>query len=205
MNSHQHYKVICKDCEDIINQCSCDDEKTISYEICDECLISQTKQATSSNRVEAKPTTNRQQVLAFTDMPFEVLGDIPHQVAPIRQIELLAYDGDKYVTARSGEHIVELKSGYVYTEQGRCGNVDTISYDILNALPSEYDGPVADHMSFDDMWERAKDAVYKFMHDDRKNDEDFPMGAIEEAIGAGAFTVDELASAFSSAVLEYFE
>lgn len=33
---------------------------------------------------------------AYTDYPFEFLGDIIGEEAPVRQVEVLSYDSDKY-------------------------------------------------------------------------------------------------------------
>jgi hypothetical protein len=61
----------------------------------------------------------------WTDYPFVSLGDTLHEVAPIREIAPIIYDGDKYVLVRLVGTCVyeELKSGYIYTERGRCGDV----------------------------------------------------------------------------------
>lgn len=39
-----------------------------------------------------------------------------------------------------------------------------------------------------------------FAWDDRKEDEDLPRGAIEEAIAAGEVTIDEIAEAFKTGI-----
>jgi len=61
---------------------------------------------------------------AWTDYPLKELGDTPGQEAPVRQVEVLGYDGDKYLTVRVGENFVtEVKRFYVYAESGRFGTV----------------------------------------------------------------------------------
>ena len=55
----------------------------------------------------------------WTDYPIEELGDTPGMLAPIRQVTLLSYDGDKYVKVEVAGIKTEFKSGYLYTEAGR--------------------------------------------------------------------------------------
>lgn len=59
----------------------------------------------------------------WTDYPFKELGDTPHKEAPIREVILLSYDGDKYckvlVKDNRMVHDFEIKIGYVYTEKRR--------------------------------------------------------------------------------------
>lgn len=59
----------------------------------------------------------------YTDYPFTALGDTPYEIAPIREVEVLSFDGNKYC-----DIIVEgikdsIKAGYIYTKPGRCGEV----------------------------------------------------------------------------------
>lgn len=51
----------------------------------------------------------------WTGYPFVELGDPPYQRAPIRELELLAYDGDKYARVRlpDGQE-AEVKAGYLF-------------------------------------------------------------------------------------------
>lgn len=56
---------------------------------------------------------------AFTDYPILELGDISGQEAPIREVNILYYDGDKrckVIVEGVGE---EIKTGYLYTEPVR--------------------------------------------------------------------------------------
>lgn len=46
----------------------------------------------------------------------------------------------------------------------------------------------------------VEDLVGSFLHYDRKEDEDLPRGAVEDAIAAGEVTVDEIAAKFRSAL-----
>lgn len=59
----------------------------------------------------------------YTDYPFAALGDTPCQAAPIREVSLISYDGDKYAEI-SVEGIKQwVKLAYLYLEKGRCGEV----------------------------------------------------------------------------------
>ena len=74
---------------------------------------------------------------AWTDYPFTNLGDKPNQIAPMREIEVLSYDGDKYCRVKwAGVFEEEIKSGYLYKEKGRLGEVPCIDRDTLNSLPN---------------------------------------------------------------------
>lgn len=64
---------------------------------------------------------------AWTDYPFEKLGDAPGEIAPVREVEVLSYDGNKYV--RILVHGVEavIKAGYLYRAEGRIGEVPSFT------------------------------------------------------------------------------
>ena len=68
-------------------------------------------------------------VTGWTDYPFEELGDTPGKAAPIRHVNVLSYDGDKYVKISFEKHgdISEIKRGYLYRSRGRLGQVKTVS------------------------------------------------------------------------------
>lgn len=53
------------------------------------------------------------------------LGDEPGKVAPIRRVEPLSYDGNKYVRVGFEGRVFSFKAGYLYTVPGRCGEVET--------------------------------------------------------------------------------
>ena len=72
---------------------------------------------------------------AYTDCPFETLGDIPYKEAPIRECEILSYDGDKYCKIIVAGETAEVKGGYIYSKPGRCGEVRSIGLKKLNSLP----------------------------------------------------------------------
>ena len=74
---------------------------------------------------------------AYTDYPFTWLGDIEYQKAPVREIEVLSCDGNKYCKIKVAGEIDEIKSGYIYTKEGRCGEVPTLTQKQLLKLSRE--------------------------------------------------------------------
>ena len=64
---------------------------------------------------------------AWTDYPFDFLGDAAGQIAPVREIEVLSYDDDKYCRINVLGHETEIKAGYIYQREGRLGEVPTIT------------------------------------------------------------------------------
>ena len=70
---------------------------------------------------------------AWTDYPFTGLGDIPGYEAPVRQIEILSYDGYKYCTVKiyDLEHEAEIKRSYIYQKPGRLGKVPAVTEEQL--------------------------------------------------------------------------
>lgn len=78
----------------------------------------------------------------WTDYPFTQLGDVAHTEAPIREVQALSYDGDKYVRIRLPDGSTdEIKSGYLYTAEGRIGTVPRISRQALQALKPSPEPP----------------------------------------------------------------
>ena len=56
-------------------------------------------------------------LFAYTDYPRLYLGDLPNMKAPTRRVEVLSYDGDKYVTVRdSFGYEFDIKRGYLYSD-----------------------------------------------------------------------------------------
>ncbi len=76
-------------------------------------------------------------MIAFTDYPFTELGDIPYQKAPIREVRVLFYDGDKYCTILVDGQVLDVKAGYLYTARHRAGEGFTLNATALQML-SEY-------------------------------------------------------------------
>lgn len=64
-------------------------------------------------------------ITCWTDYPFVELGDIPHKPAPIRHVNVLSYDGNKYVKVSFEDNgsVLEVKRGYLYSQRGRYGQV----------------------------------------------------------------------------------
>ena len=71
---------------------------------------------------------------AWTDYPFTWLGDEAGKQAPVREIEVLSYDGDKYCRIRVCGGEDEIKAGYIYQHEGRYGDVPTITGQQLEML-----------------------------------------------------------------------
>jgi hypothetical protein len=69
--------------------------------------------------------------ILYTDYPFEELGDKAGKKAPIRKVMPISYDNNKYVKVLIEGIYSEIKSGYIYTEYGRCGDVPTFNPDNL--------------------------------------------------------------------------
>lgn len=72
---------------------------------------------------------------AWTDYPFTALGDTSGQIAPIREIEVLSYDRDKYCRVRVEGHEDEIKAGYIYQKPGRVCEVPPVRIADLLTLP----------------------------------------------------------------------
>ena len=71
---------------------------------------------------------------AWTDYPFAQMQDEAGKKAPVREIEVLSYDGDKYCKVLVCGHEDEIKAGYVYQREGRYGEVPQISREQLTKL-----------------------------------------------------------------------
>ena len=59
---------------------------------------------------------------AWTDYPFAELGDTPGHEAPVREVVVLSYDGDKYFRIVVDGVETEVKAGYIYSEPRRFGD-----------------------------------------------------------------------------------
>lgn len=81
--------------------------------------------------------TKTYSLTAYTDYPIERLGDTPGQLAPIRKIKVIAYDGDKYCIVKviADNHHDEIKAGYIYSKPGRVGHTPSIDKASLKLLP----------------------------------------------------------------------
>jgi len=72
---------------------------------------------------------------AWTDYPFDWLGDTPGQPAPVREIDVVSYDGDKYCRIKVCGGEDEVKAGYIYQSAGRLGEVPALTQAQREALP----------------------------------------------------------------------
>lgn len=71
---------------------------------------------------------------AWTDYPFIFLGDTAGRKAPVREIDVLSYDGDKYCRIRVCGMTGEIKAGYIYQSKGRLGEVPALTQEQLEEL-----------------------------------------------------------------------
>ena len=76
---------------------------------------------------------------AWTDYPFTWLGDEPGKEAPVREIEVVSYDDDKYCRIKVCGGEDEIKSGYIYQREGRYGEVPPITRRQLAMLANVQD------------------------------------------------------------------
>lgn len=63
---------------------------------------------------------------AYTDYPFEFLGDEPYKTAPIRECTVVNYDGNKYCDILVEGRKANIKAGYIYQKHGRLGEVPAV-------------------------------------------------------------------------------
>lgn len=63
----------------------------------------------------------------YTDYPFVILGDVAYTKAPIREIKVIDYDGNKYCNIEVNGIKTSIKIGYIYKTPGRCLEVPSIS------------------------------------------------------------------------------
>lgn len=101
----------------------------------------------------------------FTDYPFTCLGDQPCKPAPVREIEILAYDSDKYVIVQLPRgYRDEIKIGYCYTKPKRLDDIKKDEYVSLKML-KEAEVPILPDMQdfYEVMYEgRLKDKFFVF-------------------------------------------
>ncbi len=68
---------------------------------------------------------------AFTDYPFPFLGDTVGEEAPIREVEIVSWYGNKYVDIKVGGILADVKAGYLYQAPGRLGEVPVVDTDLI--------------------------------------------------------------------------
>jgi hypothetical protein len=71
---------------------------------------------------------------AWTDYPITELGDTSGEIAPIRSVSVVGWDGDKYATVIVEGIRTEIKRGYLYAAPGRCGEVNSIDLERVRGL-----------------------------------------------------------------------
>jgi hypothetical protein len=74
---------------------------------------------------------------AWTDYPFVSLGDVSGELAPVRKVRVVSWDGDKYCKIVVEGKEEEVKAGYLYSARGRIGEVPCVSIDSLSQLDDE--------------------------------------------------------------------
>lgn len=79
----------------------------------------------------------------YTDYPLAILfGDKPRVEAPIREVKLLDFDGDKYCTVEVEGMQADIKFGYIYFESKRNGATPSITIEEINAILNPSESPV---------------------------------------------------------------
>lgn len=73
---------------------------------------------------------------AWTDYPFVRLGDLENKKAPIREIEVVSYDGDKYCDIVVNGIKTSIKAGYIYSKPGRIGKAPQVKLSDLRKCGS---------------------------------------------------------------------
>lgn len=60
---------------------------------------------------------------AYTDFPFEILGDSIGKDAPVREVNIIKFDGSEYVEILVEGVREKIRHTYLYTMPGRLGCV----------------------------------------------------------------------------------
>ena len=71
---------------------------------------------------------------AWTDYPIAELGDTPGQEAPVRECEVISYDGDKYCDVIVNGVRLSIKCGYLYSAPGRFDEAPRVRERALDQL-----------------------------------------------------------------------
>ena len=73
---------------------------------------------------------------AWTDYPIEELDDTLGEIAPVREVNVLSYDGNKYCKVEIGgcDYLQEIKSAYLYQRPGRVTEVPSLTRRQLHYL-----------------------------------------------------------------------
>jgi hypothetical protein len=70
-------------------------------------------------------------VAVYTDY----LHFVDETIPKIVEVELVAYDQNKYVTVRYGGELYEIKSGYLYATPSKYDDSIPADWEAINALP----------------------------------------------------------------------
>ena len=75
-------------------------------------------------------------ITCWTDYPFVELGDEPYKPAPIRHVNVISFDGNKYATISFDNcgDVLSVKAGYLYSQRGRYGQVRTVNFRKLERM-----------------------------------------------------------------------
>lgn len=77
----------------------------------------------------------------YTDYPITQFGDEAGEEAPIREVEIIFWDMDKYVhvyvQGPMYKFRTSIKYGYIYKKSGRSGSVPCISFNELNEIQAQ--------------------------------------------------------------------
>ena len=78
-------------------------------------------------------------ITGYTDYLVELLGDKPFKKAPVRRVQVISYDLNKYAFVKiiGTEVRLEIKAGYLYSEAGTCGTVKRMNVRKLERMISQ--------------------------------------------------------------------
>ena len=114
---------------------------------------------------------------AYTDYPIIELGDAPGVEAPIREVEVVSFDRNKYCYIVVDGVETSVKLGYLYRKPGRCGEVRTIDVRRLKDVGGRF------------IWKlepsRSKDTTYSLYTDSIRIDFENKRALLKHAMGKG--------------------
>jgi hypothetical protein len=126
----------------------------------------------------------------FTDHPITELGDEEYKEAPIRECELLSYDDNKYCYVKVEGIEKEIKRCYIYSQRGRCGEVDCISVDEIKELLKEEPKKV---LTEEDIFNQKDiDAVTDYINKEQQKQHLIDMMESDEELGLYDETIDSI-------------
>jgi hypothetical protein len=126
----------------------------------------------------------------FTDHPITELGDKEFVEAPIRECELISYDDNKYCYVKVEGIEKEIKRCYIYSQRGRCGEVDCISVDEIKELLKEEPKKV---LTDEDIFNQKDiDAVTDYINKEQQKQALIDMIKSDEELGLYDETIDSI-------------